>query len=160
MPSFDIISEIDMHEVSNAIDQANREIQTRFDFKGSESEFSLEKNEIILKTDNEFQLKQMREILLTKLSKRQIDIGCLETKDPVISGKTVKQNILLRQGIDTNLAKKIVKNIKDEKLKVQASIQGEQIRVSGKKRDDLQTVIAHLQKQDFDLPLQFSNFRD
>ena len=102
MPSFDIISEIDMHEVSNAIDQANREIQTRFDFKGSESEFSLEKNEIILKTDNEFQLKQMREILLTKLSKRQIDIGCLETKDPVISGKTVKQNILLRQGIDTN----------------------------------------------------------
>ncbi|HFD13179.1 MAG TPA: YajQ family cyclic di-GMP-binding protein [Crenotrichaceae bacterium] len=160
MPSFDIVSEIDMHEVSNAVDQANREVSTRFDFKGSDSKVELSESMATLYSESEFQLDQMLQILHAKMVKRSIDIGCLETGDPEGSGKSFKQHVTFRQGIETPLAKKIVKTIKDKKLKVQAAIQGEQIRVTGKKRDDLQAVIAMLKKEDFGLPLQYINFRD
>lgn len=160
MPSFDIVSELDFHEVTNAVDQANREVGTRFDFKGSGALFELKDFEVTLEAVSAFQLQQMREILNPKLAKRGVDLQCLKIGDPEGQGKTVRQKVTLRQGIDTPTAKDIVKHLKEAKLKVQGQIQGDQVRVTGKKRDDLQEAIASLRKGDFGLPLQFTNFRD
>lgn len=161
MPSFDVVSEVDMHEAANAVDQANREVSTRFDFKGTGAEFALSESEITLKAEVEFQLQQMLDILQNKLTKRGVDIASLEIGDPLITGKQAIQKATLKQGIDTVLAKKIVKIIKDNKrLKVQSAIQGEKVRISGKKRDDLQQVISLLKETKLEIPLQFNNFRD
>lgn len=160
MPSFDIVSEADLQEVRNALDQANREVGQRFDFKNSGAHFEGKDDEITLRAQNDFQLQQMMDILHAKLVKRGIDIGCLEKKNPVLNLNDARQLVKVRQGIETETAKRIVKEIKDGKLKVQAQIQGEQVRVIGKQRDDLQQVIAVLRAKDFGLPLQFNNFRD
>jgi hypothetical protein len=160
MPSFDLVSEVNHHELSNAVDQANREVTTRFDFKGTDSKFELNENQITMHTESEFQLRQMYDMLCNKLVKRGVDIACLEMNDPVVQLKTATQVITVREGIDTAVSKKMVKLIKDRKMKVQAAIQGDQLRVSGKKRDDLQAVMALLREGDFGLPLQFKNFRD
>jgi uncharacterized protein YajQ (UPF0234 family) len=160
MPSFDIVSEVNLHEASNAVDQANREVGTRFDFKGSDARYDLAETVVTLHAQNEFQLQQMLDILQTKLAKRGVDIACLKIDPPQVSGREARQTVTLRQGIDSALAKTIVKLIKDSKLKVQAAIQGEQVRVSGKKRDDLQQVIALLREAKLELPLQYVNFRD
>ena len=160
MPSFDVVSEFDAHEAANAVDQANREVTTRFDFKGTGSKYELEGEVINLTTQSDFQLKQMLDILHQKLSKRGIDIGCLKEEEPEITGSQARQKIIMRQGIDTPLARELVKKIKSSKIKVQAAIQGDKLRVSGKKRDDLQAVIALLKDADADMPLQYENFRD
>lgn len=160
MPSFDIVSEIDMHELSNSIDQANREITNRFDFKGTNSRVELKENIITLVAPAEFQIKQIEDILTTKMSKRGIDIKCLEKGEVTENINEAKKAITVCQGIDKELAKKLVKLVKDTKLKVQSSIQGEQVRVTGKKRDDLQEVIQMLKNSKLDYPLQFTNFRD
>lgn len=160
MPSFDIVSEVDMHEATNAVDQANREVSQRFDFKGTDAEFKLEKDAITIKAQSDFQLKQLLDILLTKLSKRGIDIKCLEIKDPQQSLHQATQTVKIKQGIDQPTAKQVTKLIKDKGLKVQAAIQGEKVRVTGKKRDDLQEVIAVLRQQNLSVPLQYNNFRD
>jgi uncharacterized protein YajQ (UPF0234 family) len=160
MPSFDVVSEVDLAEVHNAVDQANREIRNRFDFKGADAKFTRDDNEILMAAESDFQLQQMLDILKTRLVKRSIDVRALELGDIKPSGKQVHQTVVVRQGIDTDLARKIVKMIKDKKMKVQAAIQGEKVRVSGKKRDDLQTVIAMLKDTNIDLPLQYNNFRD
>jgi cyclic-di-GMP-binding protein len=160
MPSFDIISEFDKHEVKNAIDQASKEVDTRFDFKGTDSSFELTDEKLIMLSESTFQLQQMFSIVCTKLSRRGVDIACLEVGDAKGSGKLMRQEITLKQGLDSVSAKKIVKLIKDKKLKVQAAIQGEQVRVTGKKRDDLQEVIKMLREEKLDMPLQFDNFRD
>ncbi|MGZ8143507.1 MAG: YajQ family cyclic di-GMP-binding protein [Methylosarcina sp.] len=160
MPSFDIVSEYDKHEAQNAIDQANKEVSTRFDFKGTHSTFELNEDKLLMTSGSEFQLQQMLDIVQTKLSKRGVDIACLDIGEPKASGKIVRQEITLKQGIDSLLAKKIVKLIKDKKLKVQAAIQGDQVRVSGKKRDELQEVIQMLKEEKWEMPLQFNNFRD
>ena len=160
MPSFDVVSKTDQHEVMNAVDQTNREIITRFDFRGTNSSIELSKNTITLIAPTEFQIKQLDEILKSKFAKRNIDIRSLEYKDPEIKLNEARQLIEVKQGLDTERAKKLVKLIKETNLKVQAAIQGEQVRVTGKKRDDLQDVIAFLRKAKFDLPLQFENFRD
>ena len=160
MPSFDIVSEVNLHEVTNAVDQATREVSQRFDFKGTNAKFELKDTVITLSAQADFQLKQMLEILRLKLSKRGIDVACLKIDEPVTTGQTAKQVATLRQGIDTELGKKIQRLIKDSKLKVQAALQDQQVRVTGKSRDDLQTAIAMVKKGGFDLPLQFTNFRD
>jgi uncharacterized protein YajQ (UPF0234 family) len=160
MPSFDVVSEFDAHEATNAVDQANREVSTRFDFKGTGSKYELENNVITLTSQSDFQLQQMMDILRQKLSKRGIDVGCLQEEEVEITGSEARQKVIMRQGIDTPLAKDLVKKIKASKLKVQASIQGEKLRVSGKKRDDLQSAIALLKDADAGLPLQYENFRD
>ena len=160
MPSFDIVSEIDMHELSNAVDQANREVANRFDFKGTGARFDLSEGEINLKAQVDFQLTQMKDVLTAKLAKRSIDVRCLDPQQPELSNNEARQQLRLRAGIDQALAKRIVKLIKDSKLKVQASIQGDKLRVNGKKRDDLQTTIAGVKDGDFQYPLQFINFRD
>ncbi len=160
MPTFDVVSEVDEHELSNAVDQANREIGNRFDFKGVNATFALKESVITLTSESAFQLKQMIEVLHLKMTARKIDIGCLETSDPVTSLSKSTQMVNVKQGIETVTAKKIVKMIKDKKMKVQAAIQGEKLRVTGKKRDDLQVVMAFLRESDIDLPLQFDNFRD
>lgn len=160
MPSFDIVSELNEHELTNAIDQANREVATRFDFKGTDSKYVYEKEIIKLSTESDFQLKQMLDILSTKLTKRSIDLRHMEPKDPVIQLKSAVQEIKMKKGIEQDIAKKIVKFIKESKLKVQAAIQGDQVRVTGKKRDDLQEAIAMLRDEKFGLPLQFDNFRE
>lgn len=160
MPSFDVVSEIDMHELTNSVDQANREVGNRFDFKGSDSKIEQSGAEMTIISESDFQVEQILDILQKKMVKRGIDIGCLDVKEPVTSGKQVRQQILARQGIDKDLARQIVKKVKDAKLKVQAAIQGEQVRVSGKKRDELQQVIAMLKDTKLDLPLQYINFRD
>lgn len=160
MPSFDVVSEIDMHEITNAVDQANREVTTRFDFKGSGAKFELSDKVVTLHGEADFQLKQMMDILRSKISKRGVDLDCMEPGKVEHAGKQVRQDVTMREGIDQALAKKIVKLIKDSKLKVQAQIQGEQVRVNGKKRDDLQAVIALLKDARLDMPLQFTNFRD
>jgi len=160
MPSFDVVSEFDAHEATNAVDQANREVSTRFDFKGTGSKYELESNVVTLKSQSDFQLQQMMDILRQKLSKRGIDVGCLKEEEPEITGSEARQKVIMRQGIDTPLAKDLVKQIKASKLKVQASIQGDKLRVSGKKRDDLQSAIALLKDADAGLPLQYENFRD
>ena len=160
MPSFDVVSDFDAHEARNGVDQANREVTTRFDFKGTGSTFELDENVISLKTQSDFQLKQMMDILHQKLAKRGIDLGCLEEQEPEFSGSEARQKVIMRRGIDTDRARKLVKQIKAKKLKVQAAIQGDKLRVSGKKRDDLQNVIAMLKESDVGLPLQYENFRD
>ena len=160
MPSFDIVSELDSHEVSNAVDQANREVGTRFDFKGSDAKFGLKEFVITLHAKAEFQLKQMLDILFLKLSKRGIDVSCTKLDDPIVLGQTAKQVVTLRQGIETELGKKLQRLIKDSKLKVQAAIQDKQVRVTGKSRDDLQEVMRLARNAKLDMPLQFTNFRD
>lgn len=160
MPSFDVVSELDLHEVTNAVDQANREISTRFDFKGSNAKFELQEYIVTLHGQSDFQLKQMLEILYGKLTKRGVDIQCAEPGPVEPSGKEVRQKLTLKHGIETPLAKDIVKRIKDSKLKVQAAIQGEQVRVSGKNRDDLQDAIKFLRAANLNIPLQYTNFRD
>ncbi len=160
VPSFDVVSEVNMHEVVNAVDQANREVSTRFDFKGTNARYEQKESIIILHAETEFQLKQMLDILQTKLAKRGVDIACLQIDTPDIAARQARQNVTLRQGLDAALCKQLIKLIKDSKIKVQASIQGEKIRVAGKKRDDLQQVIAMLRDSEVDMPLQFDNFRD
>jgi hypothetical protein len=160
MPSFDIVSEVDHHELSNAIDQANREIGTRYDFKGSDARIEQSENQLTLSTESEFQIKQMTPILKEKMSKRGIDVSCLEFSDVVEMNKRARQQVLVREGLDKDLARKIVKLIKESKLKVQSAIQGEQVRVNGKKRDDLQQVMKLLKAANLGIPLQFNNFRD
>lgn len=160
MPSFDIVSKLDLHEVTNAVDQTKREVGTRFDFRGIEIAITQTDNEISLSAEADFQLEQLLEILKNKLVKRGIDLGCLESKPMEKSGKLVIQKVILRQGIDSEIAKKITKLIKDSPIKVQPTIQSDQIRVTGKKRDDLQAIIAMLRETKIGLPLQFINFRD
>jgi len=160
MPSFDIVSELNAHEVTNAVDQANREVGTRFDFKGTNAKFELNGFVITLIAQAEFQLKQMLDILRLKLTKRGIDVACMKVDEPVMSGQTAKQVITLRQGIDAELGKKIQRVIKDSKLKVQAAIQDKQVRVTGKSKDDLQATIALVRGAKLELPLQYQNFRD
>lgn len=160
MPSFDIISEFDKQELKNAIDQANKEVGSRFDFKGTDSSFELNEDKVVMVSGSNFQLQQMFSILCAKLTRRGIDIACMEVGDAKPSGKEVRQEITMKQGLDSAFAKKIVKLIKDKKLKVQAAIQGDQVRVTGKKRDDLQEVIQMLRQEELELPIQFENFRD
>jgi uncharacterized protein YajQ (UPF0234 family) len=159
MPSFDVVSELDKHEVTNAVDNALKELERRYDLRGKGS-FELKDLTVNLTADADVQLEQMVEILKLCLVKRKIDVQCLEFKDAYPSGKSVKQEMTLREGIDKELAKKIVAHVKDSKLKVQAAIQGEQVRITGKKRDDLQEAIAALRAKDFGMSLQFNNFRD
>lgn len=160
MPSFDIVSEIDLQEVRNAVDQANREIGTRFDFKGIDASFTLTDSAVLLTGEQEFHLQQMMDILRQKLVKRKIDLACLDPAAPISTLNAARQEIALKQGVDTDTAKRMVKSMKASKLKVQAQIQGDQVRVTGKKRDDLQEAIAQLRAADWGLPLQFTNFRD
>ena len=160
MPSFDVVSDFDAHEANNAVDQANREVGTRFDFKGTGSKFELDGQAITLTTQSDFQLKQMLDILRQKLAKRGIDLGCLDEQPPQFSGNEARQLVILRRGIDSDLARKLVKLVKGSKLKVQAAIQGDKLRISGKKRDDLQAAIAMFRAADVELPLQYENFRD
>ena len=160
MPSFDVVSEVDHHELSNGVDQANREVTTRFDFKGTGSKFELNDLVINMHTESDFQLQQMYDILCNKLVKRGIDIACLEKGEPVIQARTATQSIKVVEGIETPVAKDMIKLIKQSKAKVQAAIQGDQLRVTGKKRDDLQEVIALLKGAEIETPLQFKNFRD
>ena len=160
MPSFDIVSEIDSHEITNAIDQANKEVSTRFDFKGSNASFEHQDDNIVMKAESTFQLQQMLPILFAKMGKRGIDISSLESGKIQDTGKTAQQSITLKQGIGADLAKKIVKLIKDKKMKVQAAINGDKVRVTGKKRDDLQEVIKMLRTEELEQPLQFNNFRE
>ena len=160
MPSFDIVSEIDSHEVANAVDQANREISTRFDFKGVDATFEVDGESINMVAEADFQLKQMIDVLRAKLVNRQVDPNCMDTQKVEQNGKQARQKIILKQGLDQAANKKLTKMIKESKLKVQTQIQGEQLRVTGKKRDDLQGAMALLRESDFELPLQFKNFRD
>ena len=160
MPSFDVVSDYDSQEARNAVDQANREVTQRFDFKGTGSVYELEDPVITLRSQSDFQLKQMVDILHQKLGKRGIDIACIDEKEPEITGSEARQQLVLRRGIDSDLARKLVKLVKGSKIKVQAAIQGEKLRISGKKRDDLQATIRLLKDADIDLPLQYENFRD
>ncbi len=160
MPSFDVVSSFDAHEASNAVDQANREVSNRFDFKETGSKYELDGQVISLTSQTDFQLKQMLDILRQKLAKRGIDVACMKEEEPEFSGSEARQKIILREGIEAPLARDLVKQIKTSKLKVQTAIQGNKLRVSGKKRDVLQSVIALLKKADIDLPLQYENFRD
>lgn len=160
MPSFDIVSEVDLHELSNAIDQTNRELATRFDFKNADAQVEYTKDELQLQAETEFQIEQMLDILYKKLAKRNVDIASLEADQVEVQNRRARLVMRVKQGIETETAKKIIKQIKDSKIKVQASIQGDQVRVTGKKRDDLQQVIALLRSTDVGLPLQFINFRD
>jgi hypothetical protein len=160
MPSFDVVSEVDNHELTNAVDQANREIDNRFDFKGSGANYQLSDQLITINAPSEFQVQQMKDILESKLVKRSIDILSLEWGEITSNISEAKQEVTVKNGIDKESAKKIVKEIKQSKIKVQAAIQGEQIRVTGKKRDDLQETIQFLKTAKVGLPLQFNNFRD
>lgn len=161
MPSFDIVSEVDKHELTNAVDQANRELRNRFDFRGTEASVEQSEKVLTLVADSDFQLEQLLDILRLKLVKRGIELTCLEIKDSIGHGKMRKQDVIVREGIDKDLSRKIVKLIKQSKIKVQAAVQGESVRVTGKKRDDLQAVMAMLKDDDsIDMPLQFNNFRD
>ena len=161
MPSFDTVSEANMVEVKNAVDQANKEISTRFDFKGSDARIEQKERELTAYADSDFQLSQLREVLIAKMSKRSVDVRFLDQgKIEKIGGDKVKQIIKIKNGIESDLAKKIVKLIKESKLKVQGSIQGDAVRVNGAKRDDLQAAMALLRKDVSDVPLTFNNFRD
>ena len=162
MPSFDVESEIDIHELTNAVDQANRELQQRFDFKDTGAAYELKAKEftVQMKAEVEFQLKQMLEILKLRVSKRGIDIACLDPKDPQTNLAEARQDVVLRHGIDADCGRKIVRLLKDSKIKVQAGIHGDKVRVTGKQRDDLQSAIALLKRETFDRPISFGNFRD
>ncbi len=162
MPSFDAVSELDIHELTNAVDQANRELTQRFDFKDTGATFELDEKTttVNMKAPSEFQLKQMLDILTQRLGKRGIDTRCIEKKDAVSNLAEARQDIVLRHGIDQETGKKLQKLVKESKLKVQAQIQGDKLRVTGKSRDDLQSAMALLRKAEVDRPLQFNNFRD
>lgn len=160
MPSFDVVSEVNMQEARNAVDQSNREVGTRFDFKGTDANYELQETKITARAKTEFQIQQMLDILQSKLIKRGIAIGSLEIGKVETTINEARQTVTIKQGIGIELAKQLVKEIKNSKLKVQAAIQGDQIRVTGKKRDDLQEAIAMLRTQKISLPLQFTNFRD
>jgi uncharacterized protein YajQ (UPF0234 family) len=162
MPSFDAVSELDIHELTNAVDQANRELTQRFDFKDTGATFTLKEKEftVSMKAPAEFQLRQMLDILTQRLGKRGIDVRCMDKKDPMSNLAEARQDIVLRHGIDQDTGKKLQKILKESKLKVQAQIQGTQLRVTGKQRDDLQAAIAIMKKAELDRPLQFKNFRD
>lgn len=160
MPSFDIVSEVDRHELTNAVDQANRELANRFDFRGVDAKFVLEEAEIAQSAPSEFQLKQMEDILRARLIARGIDARCLEFKDVETNVAGSRQKIAVKQGIERELAKKIQSAIKEAKIKVDSQIAGDKLRVTGKKRDDLQAAIALLRAAEFERPLQFDNFRD
>ena len=160
MPSFDVVSEVDSHELTNAVDQANRELATRFDFKGVDAKFVLEDSVISQSAPSEFQLKQMSDILRARLIARGIDARCLEFGDIETNVAGARQKITVRQGIERELAKKLQATLKEAKLKVDTQINGDKLRVNGKKRDDLQAAIALLKGGEFDRPLQFDNFRD
>lgn len=161
MPSFDVVSEANQVEIKNAVDQANKEITTRFDFKGSDARVELKEKELTAYADSDFQLGQVRDVLTTKMTKRNVDVRFLDIgKVEKMGGDKVKQVIKIKNGIESDAAKKIQRIIKDSKIKVQASIQGDALRVTGAKRDDLQGTIALLKKEVTDLPLEFNNFRD
>ncbi len=160
MPSFDIVSEVDKHELTNAVDQASREITNRFDFKGLDVSYQLTDEEVTMRGPSDFQVSQMLDILQSKLIKRDIDVRCMDIGEVEENLSEARQVIKIKQGLDKEDAKKVIKFIKEKKLKVQTSIQGEQVRVTGKKRDDLQTVIAALREEKLPLPLQYINFRD
>ena len=160
MPSFDVVSQVDKQEVTNAVDQANRELATRFDFKGTNAKFDVEDDQITLRAPNEFLLRQMYDVLTKRLVGRQVDIRCLKLDDPQINVSEARQLITVRQGVESEMAREIVKLIKAPILKVQVAIQGSKLRVSGKKRDELQQVIGMLKEAKLDLPLQFENYRD
>jgi cyclic-di-GMP-binding protein len=160
VPSFDVVSEVNSHEVANAIDQANRELAQRFDFKDTGARFELEELTVTLHAQVDFQLKQMLEIMKLRLGKRGIDLACLDIKEPEVNLAAARQQVLLKQGVDAETGRKVTRVLKDSKLKVQASIQGEKVRVTGKQRDDLQEAIRLLRGSKLDLPLQFNNFRD
>ena len=160
MPSFDIVSEVDTHELTNAVDQASRELTTRFDFKGVEAKFVLEDSVVSQSAPSDFQLKQMTDILKQRLTARGIDIRCLEFGEVETNLAGARQKVTIKQGIERDTAKKIQAALKDAKLKVDSQINGDKLRVNGKKRDDLQEVIAFLKKTEFEQPLQFDNFRD
>ncbi len=160
MPSFDVVSEIDTHELTNAVDQTNREVANRFDFKGTNSRIERVEFKLTLIAPAEFQIKQVTDILQTKLAKRGIDVRCLQFETLQTSVSEARQDVIVRQGIDKDTARKLVKLVKDTGLKVQTAIQGDQVRVTGKKRDDLQAVMAALRGANLDIPLQYTNFRD
>jgi uncharacterized protein YajQ (UPF0234 family) len=160
MPSFDVVSEVDLHQLSNAVDQAGRIVANRFDFKGVEASFARDERSVVLTAEAEFQVTQMEDMLRTALIKCDIDPAAMECGEPETTGKLVKMSVVLRHGLDSTQSKAIVKKIKDAKMKVQAQIQAEQVRVTGKKRDDLQQVMALLREADIGAPLQFTNFRD
>jgi hypothetical protein len=160
MPTFDVVSEINMDEVRNAVDNANRELSTRFDFRGVEASIEYKDESVLLIAEGEFQLQQLTDMVRNACSKRNLDTSAMDPQAVVRSGKTHRLTVKFKQGIEQPVAKKIVKLIKDKKLKVQTSIQGDQLRITGKKRDDLQTVIALLKTEDVGQPLQFNNFRD
>ena len=160
MPSFDVVSEVDFHEVTNAVDQANREIQTRFDFRGVDAKFERKEDVVRITAEADIQLDQMIDILRAKLVKRSIDPRVMDIGDQEHVGKLLHKNIKIKEGIESLLAKKVVKMIKDKKVKVQAAIQGEKVRVTGKKRNDLQQVMSMLKEEEIDTPLQYNNFRD
>ena len=160
MPSFDIVSEVDMQEVRNAVDQATRELRSRFDFRGVEASIELEDERILVSAPEEFQIKQLRDILRDKLVARSVDVRSLQPGDVEGAGKVKRQSVGLVQGIDRDTAKKVTKLIKDSKLKVQSQVNGDKLRVTGKKRDDLQAAMACVREADLDTPFQFENFRD
>ena len=160
MPSFDVVSEVNRQEVTNAVDQANRELGTRFDFKATNAKFDLEGDQITMRAPNDFQLRQMYDVLTKRLVGRKVDIRCLKLDEPQINVSDARQLVTVRQGIESEAAREIVKLVKTRKLKVQVAIQGNKLRVSGKKRDDLQQVIGMLKEAKFDLPLQYENYRD
>ncbi len=160
MPSFDVVSELDQHEIANALDQTRREIESRFDFRGVPAKVLQEKNEVTLESTSEFQVRQMLDIVRLKIAKRGIDLVCLDVKDAEVDLSKTRQKILLKEGIDADAARVIQKAIKDSKIKVQSSVQGGKVRVTGKSRDDLQAVIALLRQTKVEVALQFNNFRD
>ena len=160
MPSFHIVSEIDMHELANALDQAQREITNRFDFKGVDAGFELQDSQILMHAEVDFQIQQMLDVLRNKVVKRDLDVKALKAGEVEERGQRARMTVTVQQGIETDTARKIVKHIKDQKMKVQVAIEGEKLRVTAKKRDDLQAVIALLRDGDWGLPLQFNNFRD
>lgn len=160
MPSFDVVSELNAHEVANAVDQANRELAQRFDFKDTGARFEIEESTVTLHAQVDFQLRQMLEILKLRLGKRGIDLACLDAKEPETTLSAARQQVILKQGIDADTGRKIARIVKDSKLKVQAGIQGEKVRITGKQRDELQAAIALLRGSKVELPLQFNNFRD
>ncbi|MBP1472724.1 YajQ family cyclic di-GMP-binding protein [Frateuria sp. MAH-13] len=160
MPSFDVVSEVDKHELTNAVDQANRELANRFDFKGADASYELDGYVITQRAPSDFQLQQMLDILRGRLTSRKIDIRALDVAEPEVNLAGARQKITVKQGIEQPVAKKLVAELKAAKLKVEAQINGDKLRVTGKKRDDLQLAIAHLRKSDVELPLQFDNFRD
>lgn len=160
MPSFDVVSQVNLDEVRNAVNQAAREISTRFDFKGKNASFELDESRITMRAPDEFQLGQMYDILTNKLASRKVNVACLQREPVQVNVSDARQVVMVRQGIETDLARQLVKTVKQAKMKVQVAVQGDQLRVTGKKRDDLQQVIALLKDTEVELPLQYINFRD